>query len=52
MIVLGNRGMRIVLGMPQDYYPGYTREIHELYVFNIIDDTDASSKEDGTFESE
>ena len=49
MIVLANRGMRIVLGMPQDYYPGYTREIHELYVFNIIDDNGST---DGTYESE
>eukprot|EP00984_Skeletonema_dohrnii_P024383 scaffold13497_cov155-Skeletonema_dohrnii-CCMP3373.AAC.8 len=52
MIVHANRGMRIVLGMPQGYYPGYTREIHELHVFNIIDGNDASSAADGTYESE
>jgi len=52
MIVHANRGMRIVLGMPQGYYPGYTKEIHELHVFNIIDGNDASSTADGTYESE
>jgi hypothetical protein len=39
MIVLSNRGMRIVLGMPTGYYPGYTSKIHDLYVFNITDDS-------------
>lgn len=33
MIVLSNRGARIILGMPRGFYPGYDREIHELYVF-------------------
>jgi len=35
MIILANRGKRIVLGMPKGFYPGYDREIHELYVFKI-----------------
>ena len=35
MIVLANRGKRIVLGMPKGLYPGYDREIHELYVYSI-----------------
>jgi hypothetical protein len=35
MIVLANRGKRIVLGMPKGLYPGYDREIHELYVYKI-----------------
>lgn len=35
MIVLANRGRRIVLGMPKGLYPGYDREIHELYVYKI-----------------
>lgn len=35
MIVLSNRGKRIVLGMPKGLYPGYTREIHELYIYKI-----------------
>jgi hypothetical protein len=35
MLVLANRGKRIVLGMPKGLYPGYEREIHEVYVFRI-----------------
>ena len=35
MAVLSNRGSRIVLGMPKDFYPGYDREIHEVYVFAV-----------------
>ena len=41
MIVLANRRMRIVLGMPRGNYPSHTREIHELHVFNIIDENDS-----------
>ena len=33
LVVLSNRGKRIVLGMPKGLYPGYDREIHELYVY-------------------
>ena len=36
MIVHANRGKRIVLGMPRGLYPGYDREIHELYVYRIL----------------
>lgn len=32
LLVLANRGARIVLGMPR-FYPGYDREIHEIYVY-------------------
>ena len=35
MVVLSNRGKRIVLGMPRGLYPGYDREIHELYVYRV-----------------
>ena len=35
MLVLSNRGKRIVLGMPKGLYPGYDREISEVYVFRI-----------------
>lgn len=35
LIVLSNRGKRIVLGMPKGLYPGYEREIHELYIYKI-----------------
>ena len=34
MTVLANRGARIILGMPQGFYDGYDREIHELYVYS------------------
>lgn len=37
MIVLANRGKRIVLGMPKGLYPGYEREVHELYVYRIVE---------------
>lgn len=33
LIVLSNRGARIVLGMPKGFYPGYDRELHELYIY-------------------
>ena len=36
MIVLSNRGKRIVKGMPKGLYPGYSREISELYVFRVV----------------
>ena len=36
MLVLANRGKRIVLGMPTGLYPGYEREIHEIYVYRIL----------------
>ena len=35
LVVLSNRGARIVLGMPSGFYPGYDREIHELFVYSI-----------------
>ncbi len=34
MIVLANRGERIILGMPSGLYPGYSSEIHELYIYS------------------
>ena len=33
--VLMNRGRRINQGIPEWFYPGYNREIHEVYVYNI-----------------
>lgn len=35
LLIHFNRGKRIVLGMPKGFYPGYTREIHEIYVYKI-----------------
>lgn len=34
LMVLYNRGSRIVLGMVKGFYPGYTKEISEVYVYN------------------
>lgn len=33
LLVLSNRGSRIVLGMVKGFYPGYDREIHDLYIY-------------------
>lgn len=40
MVVLSNRGKRIDRGTPKGLYPGYTREISELYVYKIMADQD------------
>ncbi len=37
LIVLSNRGARIILGMPKGFYPGYDHEVHELYVYSESD---------------
>lgn len=34
LIVLSNRGSRIILGMVRGFYPGYDREIHEIYIYD------------------
>lgn len=34
MLVLYNRGSRIVLGMVKGFYPGYDKEISEVYVYD------------------
>lgn len=36
LLVLANRGSRIVLGMVRGFYPGYDRELHELYVYERV----------------
>lgn len=35
LLVLFNRGTRVILGMPKGFYPGYDREIHEIYVYEM-----------------
>ena len=35
-LLLYNRGARIILGMPRGFYEGYTEEIHEVFVFDMI----------------
>lgn len=36
LLVLSNRGSRIVLGMVKGFYPGYDRELHELYIYEKV----------------
>ena len=36
MLVLFNRGSRIVLGMVKGFYPGYDREISEVYRYKMV----------------
>ncbi len=36
LLVLQNRGARIVLGMPKGMYPGYDKEISEVYRYEVI----------------
>ena len=36
LLVLYNRGARIVLGMPKGFYDGYDREISEVFSFKIV----------------
>lgn len=35
LLLLYNRGARIVLGMPRGFYEGYDREISEVFVYDI-----------------
>lgn len=37
LLVLQNRGARIVLGMPKGMYPGYDKEISEVYRYQMIE---------------
>lgn len=42
MLVLYNRGARIVLGMPTGFYDGYTEEVHEVYAYRMSKATPAT----------
>lgn len=35
LLLLYNRGARIVQGMPTGYYEGYTEEIHEIFLYDM-----------------
>jgi len=35
LLLLYNRGARIVLGMPKGFYEGYDKEISEVFVYNV-----------------
>jgi hypothetical protein len=37
MLVLFNRGTKVVEGMPVGFYTGYEKEIHEVYVYEIME---------------
>ena len=37
LLLLYNRGAKIVAGMPVGFYEGYSEEIHEVFVYNIIE---------------
>lgn len=37
MLVLYNRGARIVAGMPTGFYDGYDREIHEVFAYRLTE---------------
>ncbi len=36
LLLLYNRGAKIVAGMPTGFYEGYSEEIHEVFVYNIV----------------
>jgi hypothetical protein len=36
LLLLYNRGARIVLGMPSGFYDGYTEEIHEVFAYDLV----------------
>jgi hypothetical protein len=35
LLVHFNRGKHIIQGMPKGFYPGYTKEIHEVYIYDM-----------------
>ena len=35
LLVHFNRGKHIIQGMPKGFYPGYAKEIHEVYVYDM-----------------
>lgn len=36
LLLLYNRGARIIAGMPSGFYEGYSEEIHEVYVYRVV----------------
>ena len=37
LLLLYNRGAKIVAGMPTGFYEGYSEEIHEVFVYDIVE---------------
>lgn len=38
LLLLYNRGARIVAGMPTGFYEGYRQELHEVFVYDIVEE--------------
>ena len=38
LLLLYNRGARIVAGMPSGFYEGYRQELHEVFVYDIVEE--------------
>ena len=36
LLLLYNRGAKIVAGMPTGFYEGYSEELHEVFVYNLV----------------
>ena len=36
-LLLYNRGAKIIAGMPTGFYEGYSEEIHEVFVYNMVE---------------
>ena len=48
MLLLHNRGARIVLGMPRGFYEGYDKEISEVYTYQVTPVRGESISEDSS----
>ena len=35
LLVLYNRGAKIIAGMPTGFYEGYSEEVHEVFVYDM-----------------
>ena len=45
LLLLYNRGAMITAGMPTGFYDGYSEEIHEVYVYDMVEHIDSGSQE-------
>ena len=44
LLLLYNRGAMITAGMPTGFYDGYSEEIHEVYVYDMVKPIDSGSQ--------
>jgi len=49
LLILHNRGAIIRQGIPSGFYPGYNREIHEVYTFKMIDASSTTDKSNADY---